>query len=217
MSILKQLFTFLIVIDSDYLYLASIPATIQHIKLVRQAFALYHHRFGKKLNWRNPTRFSEKIHLFKISALAESVRQFADKYVVRDYVTNSIGSEYLIPLLGVYPSVSEINLEKLPNSFVLKCTHGSNWNIICGDKTKLDWPREKTKLTTWLSSNFYLHFAERQYRKMKPRIVCEKYIGTAEGLTDYKFHCFGGKPAFIRVMTGRSTDIKKAHILLTGS
>ncbi len=214
MSILKQILSILVVLDSKYLYLASIPATIKHAKLVKQAFTLYLHRFGRKLNWKNPTRFSEKMHLFKMSVKAEQVTQFADKYQVREYVTKTIGKEYLIPLLGVYASPTEINLYKLPNSFVLKCTHGSNWNVICADKAKMDWDAQKEKLTTWLSSSFYEHFAERQYRKMQPRIVCEEYIGNSEGLTDYKFHCFAGKPAFVRVMVGRSTEIKKSSYTL---
>ncbi len=145
-----------------------------------------------------------------MSSEAEKISWLADKYEVRSYVKKTIGNKYLIPLLNIYSSEHEIDLEKLPKSFVLKCTHGSNWNIICKDKSKLDWPIEKIKLHEWLNSNFYFNFAERQYRNIKARIVCEKFLGDSNGLIDYKFHCFAGKAEFIRIMVGRQDNMKRS-------
>lgn len=60
----------------------------------------------------------------------------ADKYEVRKYIAEKIGEEYLIPLLGVWDKFKEIDLDKLPNEFVLKPNHTSGNVFICKDKTK---------------------------------------------------------------------------------
>lgn len=210
MYISEQIRKYLCVIDANNFYLASFPATLCHLRLVWRAVKLYEQRFGIKLNWRNPARFSEKLLLFKISTAAEKVTQYADKYEVREYVERTVGKKYLIPLLGVFNSVKEIDPILLPSAFVLKATHGSDWNIICPDKSQLDWEAAKLKLERWLQINFYsAFFAERQYRTMQPRIICEQYMPSEKGLTDYKIHCFRGKPEFIRVMSDRFTNMKK--------
>lgn len=172
---------------------------------------VYKENFNQALNWDNPTRFSEKINILKISPEIKNLSIYTDKYLVRDYVKKTIGEEYLIPLISVYNSVEEINLEELPDQFVLKCTHGSGMNIICSSKASLDWPSAKRQLKVWLKSNYYHTFGrELQYNYIKPRIVCEKYLeNNDKDLLDFKFYCFVGKPEFVRVMSGRSTKIKK--------
>lgn len=172
---------------------------------------VYKENFHRGINWDNPTRFSEKINILKISPKIRNFSTYTDKYLVRDFVKKTIGEQYLIPLIAVYSSVEEINLEELPNQFVLKCTHGSGMNIICSSKASLDWPSAKRQLKTWLNSNFYHTFGrELQYNYIKPRIVCEKYLeNNARDLLDFKFYCFSGKPEFVRVMSGRLTNIIK--------
>lgn len=200
----------IVILDAQYFFLASIPATLRHIKLIRRNCWLYQKIFDKKINWINPVNFSEKIFHFMISSEAEKIAPYTDKYEVRQYIKQTIGQQYLIPLYHIFNNVEEIDINRLPKSFVLKTTHGSNWNIFCPNKNKFKWSTAKKKLQQWLKSNFYaLYFAERQYRNLKPRIICEKYIKIKNGLTDYKFYCFHGKAFFIRVMTGRYQQIKK--------
>src|SRR5699024_5521099 len=88
---------------------------------------------------KNPQLFSEKLQWLKLNWDNPIAKKCADKYEVRKIVEDIIGSEYLNDLYGVYDSVDEINLEKLPNSFVLKATHGSDSNIICRDKKEKNW------------------------------------------------------------------------------
>ncbi len=45
-----------------------------------------------------------------------------------------IGERYLIPCLGVWNSFDEIDIQTLPDQFVLKANHGSGWNIVVSDK-----------------------------------------------------------------------------------
>ena len=165
----------------------------------------YWYHFKKILNLRNPKTFNEKIQWLKLYDRKPEYTQFADKYEVRKYIKETIGEEYLIPLIGVYNNVDEINWDSLPDKFVLKCTHGSQCNIICKDKTKLDIEESKKKLRKWINRNWYWYGREWPYKNIKPRIIIEKYLIDKDdkSLTDYKIFCFSGKPLYCQVIRGR--------------
>ena len=130
---------------------------------------------------------------------------YVDKCEVRKHITNTIGGEYLIPIIGVFESVNEVPWERLPNQFVLKCTHGSHCNIICEDKSRLDIMESKRKLYKWMNKSWYWFGREWPYKNIKPRIICEKYMVDESGveLKDYKFFCFNGEPKIIQVISER--------------
>ena len=135
----------------------------------------------------------------------------ADKYAVRKYVEERIGSDYLIPLLGKWDKFEDIEFDSLPDQFVLKCNHDCASVIICRDKTSFDYSAAKRKLDRALKSNQYYQYAEWQYKNIRPCIIAEKYMHD-EGrndLTDYKFQCFSGVPYFCRIDIGRYSDHRR--------
>ena len=174
---------------------------------------LYRKATGKKLNLKNPQDFNEKLQWLKLYWQHPLVTQYADKYEMREYVRNCGCEEVLKELYGVYETTSEIDWDSLPSKFALKCTHGCGFNIICDDKSKLDKNEALEKLNEWLKIDFSLYNAELHYAKMKPRIICEKYIETDAGFfpNDYKVFCFGGKPKFIYLGTEREIKYKKTY------
>lgn len=95
---------------------------------------------------KNPAIYNEKIQWLKLNDRKTEYSTYVDKYEVRKYVKETIGDDYLIPLIGVYNNVEEIDWSSLPDSFVLKCTHGSSSNIICKSKSELDIENAKKKL-----------------------------------------------------------------------
>lgn len=165
---------------------------------------------GKKLNLKNPQTFNEKLQWLKLYDRNPLYIKLVDKYEVRKYIAETIGKEYLIPLIGVYNNVEEIDWESLPNQFVLKCTHGSGANIICSDKSKLDIEDAKKKLKKWMKKNWFWFGREWPYKNVKPRIICEKFISD-KGYTpdDYKVLCFNGKARLIEVHIDRYTMHKQ--------
>jgi hypothetical protein len=171
----------------------------------------YELRFNKKMNWRHPTGFNEKMQIFKISKEAEALWPYADKYEVRKYIEEKIGSTYLTKLYGVYNDAEEIKIDELPNSFVLKATHGSGWNVLCPDKKKFNWNDQKPKFIAWMRLNYYVSFGrEKQYNLIKPRIVCEEFLEAENGdLRDYRFFCFRGQPRFIQHDINTLTDHRR--------
>lgn len=164
-------------------------------------------RTGYKLNLKNPQTFNEKLQWLKLNNRKPEMVKMVDKVEAKEYVANIIGEEYIIPTLGVYNSVDEIDFDKLPNQFVLKCTHDSGGIVICSDKSKLDIDAAKAKLARGLKVNYYYQNREWPYKQVKPRIIAEQYMtdGMSNDLPDYKFFCFDGEPEYCQVIRDRHT------------
>lgn len=167
---------------------------------------MYHLKMGKPLDLENPETFNEKLQWLKLYDRRPEYRTMVDKYAVREYIREKLGESYLIPLLGVWDNPDEIDFSSLPNKFVLKCNHNSGTGmIICTDKSKLDIASVKKTLQEGLRENYYLTKREWPYKGVPRKIVCEPFMEDSDTseLTDYKIHCFNGKPEFILVCSGR--------------
>lgn len=167
---------------------------------------------GKELNLGSPQTFNEKLQWLKLHDRKPEYTTMVDKYAVKKYVADIIGEEYIIPTLGVWNHFDEIDFDKLPNQFVLKCTHDSGGIVICKDKNKLDLKLAKKKMEKCLKRNYYWSSREWPYRDVKPRIIAEQYIedNNKEGfLTDYKFFCFNGKMKCMYVSVNSHTAKQK--------
>ena len=159
---------------------------------------------GEKLNLRNPQTFNEKMQWLKLYDRKPIYTTMADKYAVKEYVASIIGKEYIIPTLGVWNSYDEIDFDKLPERFVLKCTHDSGSIKICKDKSSIDHIEYKKYFDEKLSDNYYLKFREWPYKNVNPRILAEEYISFSNDccLVDYKFFCFNNIPNFLYISYG---------------
>lgn len=174
----------------------------------------YKRIFRRELDLENPKTFNEKIQWRILKDHNPIYTQLADKYLVRDYIKEKIGEEYLIKLLGVYESVDEIEYNKLPNKFVLKCNHDSGSVIICKDKSTFNKEEANKKLKYFLKRNFYIISREWQYKNIKPLIICEEFLEENEkSPNDYKFHIFNnskGYNMFIQCDVDRFDGHKRA-------
>lgn len=170
---------------------------------------LYKKRMGKELNLKNPQTFTEKLNWLKLYDRNPEYTMMADKYAVRKYIAEKIGEEYLVPLVGVWDNVEEIDFDALPDKFVLKCNH-DNGVIICTDKSKLDIEKTKKELQYHLSRDYYKKCREWPYKDIKRKIICEKFMENKNGdaLYDYKLFCFGGVPKFVMVNSDRFINLK---------
>ena len=174
---------------------------------------LFKKRLNRELNLENPVKYNDKIQWLKLYWRDPLATKCADKYKVREFISETIGDEYLNELIAVYDSVDEIDIQALPQSFVLKGTHGSGYNIICKDKDKMNWKKEFKKMRRWLRLSYYLEEREWVYKDIKPRIICERYMEetNAEDLRDYKIFCFNGEPKLIQVDANRFNDHKRNY------
>lgn len=165
----------------------------------------YRMRMGEWPNLKNPITYNEKLQWIKLYDRKPEYSTMVDKYAVKEYVKKLIGDEYIIPTLGVWDKFEDIDFNKLPQQFVLKCTHDSGGLVICSDKNKLDIEAARKKINGSLNSNYYWHSREWPYKNVKPRIIAEQYMADESGveLKDYKIFTFNGVPKFIQVDFGR--------------
>jgi len=160
------------------------------------------------LNLKTPQSFDEKLLWLMLYWHHPLKTQCGDKHTVRDYVKKH-GLEHILPkLLGVYENSSEIDFNTLPRRFVLKCTHGCGFNIVCKDKGTLDVGETCGKLDAWMKVDLSKICGEIHYAQMKPRIICEEYLDDLAGdlPIDYKVYCFDGRAHCTMVCTGRALN-----------
>lgn len=166
----------------------------------------YKIKFGQPLELNNPKTFNEKMQWLKLYYRHYDLVKLVDKIEVKDYVKKVIGEKYVIPTLGVWDNVEDIDIDNLPEKFVLKCNHDSGSVVICRDKNQFDLDSAKKHLKKSLSKDYYSLTREWAYKQVKPKIFAEKYMESQgnEELIDYKFFCFHGEPKFLYVSRGLS-------------
>lgn len=166
---------------------------------------VYYYIFHKKLNLKTPSTFNEKLQWLKLYDRNPLYTTLVDKYAVKDYIKNLLGEEYIIPTISIYDNVDDINLNDLPDSFVLKTTHDSGGVRICKEKDSFDLNEAKRYLKSRLNQNYYYLWREWPYKNVKPKIMVEKYMEDSKGeLVDYKFFCFDGKIDNVMVCVDRN-------------
>lgn len=164
----------------------------------------YYLEFGCWPDLNAPKTFNEKLQWLKLHNRKPQYTNMVDKIEVKKWVADRIGEEYIIPTLAVYTNAEEIDFEKLPDQFVLKCNHDSGGLFICKDKNKLTDEQKmniKIRLNNTLKKDYYIAGREWPYKNVRRRILAEQYMEDESGyeLKDYKIYCFNGKPEFIHV------------------
>lgn len=174
---------------------------------------LFYKRMGYKLNLDNPHTYNEKLQWLKLYWHEPILTTLVDKYLVKEYVSERIGSKYVIPTIGIWKKVKDIEWDTLPTQFVMKCTHDSGGVVICTDKYHFDKKAAINKLRKSLAANYYYFGYEWPYKHVEPKIIAEPYLIDSETqeLRDYKFFCFEGVVKALFVATDRNTpgvDVK---------
>ncbi len=182
-------------------------------KYSEELVKIYGSMTGEKLDLQNPRTINEKIQWIKLYDATSLKTKLTDKYLVREWIKDRIGEQYLVPLLGVWDTFEEIDLNALPDSFVLKANHGCGWNVLVKDKEKINWKKIREKFDNWMNINYaFMTGFEMQYSHIPHKIIAEKYIKAENGkLYDYKIHCFHGNPEYIHVIGDRNFDTHSAR------
>ena len=171
---------------------------------------LFRLKCGYRLNLKHPKTYNEKIQWIKLNDHNPLMPKCCDKYTVREYVEKKGCGEILNTLIWEGFNPEDIPFDSLPNKFVIKVTHGSTFNIICTDKSKLNRKDVIKKCKKWLKAKFLEAYGEWFYGIEKPRVIIENYLDDGTGrLRDYKVYCFNGTPRFIGVDSGDNS--KKIH------
>ena len=164
----------------------------------------YNHKFGSVLHLDNPQTFNEKLQWLKLYDRNPFYIDLCDKIKVKEIIAKEFGAQYVIPTIDVWDKPSDIDFDKLPNQFVLKCNHDSGSVIICKNKSLLDLEASKSKLLESLNKDYFSGSREWTYKGIEKKIFAEQYMESEDGssLIDYKFFCFNGEPKFLYVSKG---------------
>lgn len=166
---------------------------------------------GYELNLDNPRTFNEKIQWLKLYDRNPLYSTMVDKFEVKKYVADIIGEEYIIPALGIWNAFDEIDFSRLPNQFVLKCTHDSGGLVICRDKQTFNVEKARKKINKSLQRNYYYWGREWSYKNVQPRILAERYMEDSKTheVRDYKFFTFNGIAKVLLIATERQLQGKE--------
>lgn len=162
----------------------------------------YKRTLGYYPNLKNPKTYSEKINWLKINEREPIQTLCADKFLVRNFIKETIGEEYLIPLLYQTYDVNDLIPENLPDiPFIIKTNHDSQKPIIVYDKNIHDWEETRQILGAKLNTNYYFEDREWHYKNIRPCIIVEKLMTDCDGNIpcDYKVYRINGKTNFILV------------------
>lgn len=190
-----------------------------------------------------PRTFGEKIRFRMEHDRRDILQVFADKVAVRDYVTDRVGSSFLPVLHDATTDPATIDPTRYPRQFVLKASHGCGGMIIVSDKVDtstilpptaqgvgwssftvhpdtLDGSHQLQEFSRyWLDQRYHADHQnfEWAYQGITPRILIEEYLEADDDSfispTDVKFHCFDGRVAFIKHVSGRYTDDIRGDLL----
>lgn len=167
---------------------------------------LYKHYLDRDLDWSNLKRYTEKLQWKKLFYVNPLENIASDKYAVREWVKDKIGSEYLVPMIGVWDRFEDIDFDSMPQRFVLKTTHASSNIIIVKDKDLFDKKYAALMFKLWLSTDYAYASFEMNYKGIPRRIIAEEFMQDKNGeFNDYKFMCFNGEPYCCWIDQGRFT------------
>lgn len=186
---------------------------LSHLSPVLSSKYLFYRSKKKRLDLKNPKWFNEKLMYIKLFNYNSNVLvwQCSDKYQLRSYLKKmGIDENNLPKLINVYDNVDDIDFEKLPKKFALKCSHGCGFNVICEDKNNLDIVKTKKTIKKWIKKKFGYTTAENHYTHIRPHILCEEFIENKNGgyPIDYKIYCFNGEPKIVLVCADRKDGYK---------
>ena len=165
-------------------------------------------RFGYDLDLEAPRTFNEKMQWLKLYDRDPLHTLMVDKHAVKAYVSPLIGSEHVIPTLGVWVDPEQIDFSSLPDRFVLKCNHTSGEGLIlCRDKSRLDRNKAVSSLKKAMKDDYYYTYREWPYKDVPRKILAEPYMEDRDAvslgldtLPVYKFFCFEGEPRIIQTI-----------------
>ena len=177
----------------------------------------YRYVTGHKLNLDNPKRYTEKLQYLRLYTYASNydVARCASRDGLREYVKEKGYKENLVKCYGVYDKFDDIDFNKLPNSFVIKCTHACAYNYIVYNKSEINLNKLRKLFNKWLRIDYGKKTVEPHYSLIKPRIIIEELLlENGELPIEYKIHVFNGKARYMYVVTGRNKDIHYNNYLI---
>ena len=173
----------------------------------RYVTKLYRDAFGRVPDLAHPSGFNEKILVKILGDRRTYLTCFSDKLRARQHVAR-VAPSLLLPALYWHAARAEaLDLDVLPDAFMLKPNHGSGWLRAVPDKRAARRDELVRLARRWLASDFSIVGREWAYRNIERAVYAEELLRGEEGRSpsDYKLFVFSGKVRLIQVDCDRFT------------
>ena len=181
----------------------------------------YQLNMGEKCDLEHPKTFQEKLQWLKFNDRKPIYHQMVDKAEVKKFISERVGEEYVIPSIGVWEHIDDIDFSIFPKEFIIKNTNDSGTYFICRDRDNLDKDEMIKRLSITWGRDYYYASREWPYKGLKQRIIAEPLLHdeNSDVLTDYKFFTFNGEPKFYYTTSdrGSKTGLKEDFFDINGN
>lgn len=170
---------------------------------------MFRANLGKRMNWRSPRTYNEKLQWLKLYDRKAIYPKMVDKFEAKQYIADRVGSQFVPKVVGgPWDSFNKIDFTMLPEQFVLKTTHDCGGVWICKDKCKINMVDVRSFIEGHMKDNYYRKHREWPYKHIHPRIFAEEYLEdrTDGELKDYKFFTFNGIPKMMFIASERNNE-----------
>ncbi len=166
----------------------------------------YYVKTGQKLNLKHPKILNEKIQWLKIYDNKPIKTTLTDKVLVRDWIKEKIGEEYLKPVLWIGNNFDDIPFDKFQEKIIIKCNHGCKWQVALKNKDEFLSNSQlfeliKKQFGLWMTQTFFgWSDFETQYLNISPQIIIESFliVDDNEQPQEIEIWCFNGKAKIIQ-------------------
>lgn len=180
----------------------------------KKAFEMKWNRFyRRKFPWKNPRTLNEKVTWMAVMTDTSKWTEYTDKYEVRKHIESLGLKDILTECYGVWKRAEDIEFDKLPDKFVLKCTHDCGSTVIIRDKSKMNKKEVIDFLQKHLDVRYGYDSCEPHYTTIEPRVMAESLIEmdntdefSSQTTVDHKIRCIDGKAQYDFVCYDRSLE-----------
>lgn len=175
-------------------------------------------QMGYDLNLDDPKSYSEKLQWLKFNTSGEKFVRASDKLEMPTFVRELIGPELCEGLFTkIYYQTDDadtIDFAALPDSYVIKPTHGSGWLQIVTPDRPADPEKLRALCKSWLRRRYGYRQFEWPYTHIKPRIMVEELLDSHDqlGARDVKLHMFNGVIRRVRLFLDRFGAHKRSTV-----
>lgn len=191
------------------LFLVNLLVKLQILTPIRVARMKFFYKLHRWPNFEHPKDLNEKINWMKFYGDTSQWPTLSDKYRVRSFISEKGFEDSLIPLIGKWDNVEQIDWDRLPQQFVMKSNNGSGDVVICKDKSLMDKQQMMAHFRSIMKETYGTKTGEPHYSLITPCIIAEQLLQGSmrpdgpDSLIDYKIWSFNGVPAFIVCYSNR--------------
>ena len=168
----------------------------------------YEAKLERKPEIFRPRTFNDHMLRWIIYGRDPNLKIICDKFALRGFLRDRVGPDLVVPLLHHWDRAEDVDWASLPDSFVIKASHGSGQCLVIEDKAAHDPAEVLAQVKGWLARDYFEFSKEWAYLNLPRRVLIEPLLRPQVGdaLVEVQVYTFGGKAKMIMTATGQKGD-----------